>query len=776
MKLKKKNVIEKTINLLLNILIFMFSIFLLISVYIGFQIRIIGHDYANFFGYSLFEVQTGSMGETIKAGDWIIVKLTPKVKVNDIIAYELDGEYITHRVVEIYKGTYITKGDANNSKDEPVSQQQIVGKVVKTLGGLGIIRKTLFNPAVLLALIITLFIFNTAFKHSNISFKEMKEKYLLGFEAFKNKIKEIIKGKKEINSYKDYKKVNSDNLELELEEDNLSKVKKYEKLEEDLGKTALYRIVSVEDEEVSENFKNKTAPRKTEEELEEELGKTSLYRIVSVDAKGLDEKYKTVELKTEDVIQSKTSPKMEKYAELEDELGKTSVFRVISVDAEEVNKNDSLEEDDSPHQFVSVNQDEVDKTLLEIAETEMKNPKPPALKEDKKKVVEKEFEEEDDESLTTINLEMLKSKMGRKGKNIIDKILIIKKEEINELIELLTKNDPSYIYRATIKNKLTTIYTDAKYYNYYGSVQIETRGRNITSRVKALLQIRSDNLKKEYKNKNPKYDNIIEQYKQLFILIADLEQARDAITEVKVKREFYKKLLLKHFKDEEGYKIERLVKEVIKVQKSYLDTITFFLQKLETNMFSLKLNKITGIKDMFGLKLEHNINFSKIYSDYIIDKTYTEGIVAEDKIAVMFALLSKQLINDIMTGNYDRKYVFYLSSSLYTKERKLGSLLREIDNEYAKSNLIILVTYDILLNHRQLLKEYRKKGYKFGLTFNKDDKILKSQLPYLYIVNCLFINKRDEMMKPLLSVIPKDLSNKIISEEMTLKVGDVGGE
>jgi len=197
MKLGKKGVIEKVINYLLNILIFMFSIFLLISVYIGFQTRIIGNDYANFFGYSLFEVQTGSMEKAINVGDWIIVKLTSKVEVNDIIAYESNGDYITHRIVEKYKGTYITQGDANPTKDDPIEQSQIIGKVVKVLGGLGIIRNTFFNPAVLLSFIITLFIFSIAFKQSKISFKEIGEKYLLGFEALKKKIKGFIKGKKE---------------------------------------------------------------------------------------------------------------------------------------------------------------------------------------------------------------------------------------------------------------------------------------------------------------------------------------------------------------------------------------------------------------------------------------------------------------------------------------------------------------------------------------------------------------------------------------------------
>ena len=122
--------------------------------YTAVQVRILKNEYANFFGYSLFEVQTGSMHGTIEAGDWIVVKATKDVKVKDIITYKHGKDFITHRVVEIYKGSYVTKGDANSSKDEPIDRDQVVGRVVKTLHGFGILRKTIFNPIVIVSLIV----------------------------------------------------------------------------------------------------------------------------------------------------------------------------------------------------------------------------------------------------------------------------------------------------------------------------------------------------------------------------------------------------------------------------------------------------------------------------------------------------------------------------------------------------------------------------------------------------------------------------------------------
>ena len=105
-------------------------------------------------------------------------------------------------------------------------------------------------------------------------------------------------------------------------------------------------------------------------------------------------------------------------------------------------------------------------------------------------------------------------------------------------------------------------------------------------------------------------------------------------------------------------------------------------------MFNLILNKLTTRNNMYGLVLEHNIAFSKVYSEYIIDKIYTEGIIAEDKMSVLLTLLSVQLIKDMLMAKFDQKYILYLPETLYTKERKFKGLLRMIDDEYAKTMLL----------------------------------------------------------------------------------------
>ena len=80
MEIQKKGIIEKIINILLNVFIFIFAGILLISLYNNLQVKLFGKDYSDFFGYSVFEVQTGSMSPEINAGDWIIVKASKNIK------------------------------------------------------------------------------------------------------------------------------------------------------------------------------------------------------------------------------------------------------------------------------------------------------------------------------------------------------------------------------------------------------------------------------------------------------------------------------------------------------------------------------------------------------------------------------------------------------------------------------------------------------------------------------------------------------------------------
>lgn len=149
----------KKINMLgciLNILIMVVVVITIIGLYYMAQVKILNKDYANIFGYTFFEVATGSMANTINIGDIVVVKVNEAFKENDIIVYKEENSFITHRVIKIDGQDLITRGDVNNSEDKPIKSDQILGKVIYIIPKIGIWRRVLASPEILGMIIISI--------------------------------------------------------------------------------------------------------------------------------------------------------------------------------------------------------------------------------------------------------------------------------------------------------------------------------------------------------------------------------------------------------------------------------------------------------------------------------------------------------------------------------------------------------------------------------------------------------------------------------------------
>ncbi len=154
-----KKVIKIIGNSIINILVIIAVVILIFSIYFLVQTKILNKDYANIFGYTFFEIATGSMSGTLEIGDVVIVKLTNDVEVGDIIVYKEEDYFITHRLIEKNQDTLIAKGDANNSEDSPISINDVIGKVEFTIENVGIWKKVFTSPSVLITLFITIVLF-----------------------------------------------------------------------------------------------------------------------------------------------------------------------------------------------------------------------------------------------------------------------------------------------------------------------------------------------------------------------------------------------------------------------------------------------------------------------------------------------------------------------------------------------------------------------------------------------------------------------------------------
>lgn len=696
---QKESVIEKIINYVLDILIFVFGIVLLISLYISIQTKVFKNDYANFFGYSIFEVQTGSMSGTIEAGDWIIVDLSKKPKLNDIVTYESNGNFITHRVIEIYGSTYVTMGDANSAKDDPIDSEEIVGTVSKILPRLGIIRKTLFNPVVLIAVIIVLFVLNWTFKNkNNAKTKESVNKVVLNMKDVLMKL--IDKIKEIVNSKKSLKPVINELPKIDTKKDNDISFSREEMLN-----SAVDNSIHKE----SDNIETIT-DKKDDIKSTDSINNNS---------------------KEEEVTNNEVSR--------EDDLSKTAMYRFVFVDKDEFNK------------------DNIKNVVIEKPEVEEVKVEP------KKEIVVEEKKEDSDVKLELIN-------DTKKAKNIIDKVMSIKVEEFKDILVILEGEDRDLVNEITIKNEFFKAYINVRYYNIYEANEFSNP--RFVSRVENTIKKLGSKMISEYKGSDNKYSDKIEKYIRLFMTVANFEQIYNSRADNKRKQELYFKTLNNYYRDDEidNSNIKYLVNSILKIKKKYDDTIFYILDSLSSDEFGLKISRINDLKNTFGVKLLQNIDFDKMYSSYIINKTYKEGIIAEDKISVTIALLLKQLVLDMLNADYDKKYVIYFPSSLYDKEKKCERFIKSLNDDYAKSHVSVLVSIKDFLDNRDYIKEFTKEGYNFSIVYDSEVKILYEDYGNLYIANNIFIDKDSINVKKVFAFIPEEIYSRFIYDDILNKV------
>ncbi len=187
MKNKIINIATKVITTVLSIIT---ALLLILSAYNFFSVKILNKDYSNIFGYTFFEVISGSMSPTIEKWDVILLKLdNEEYEVGDIISYKNDGAYITHRIVEKKGKTYVTKGDFNNTVDNPITEDKIAGKVVKTFSGVGVWIKVFTSPKIIFSMVISLMLLGYTINMFKKQEKENEKKFRLEGSVVMEKIK-----------------------------------------------------------------------------------------------------------------------------------------------------------------------------------------------------------------------------------------------------------------------------------------------------------------------------------------------------------------------------------------------------------------------------------------------------------------------------------------------------------------------------------------------------------------------------------------------------------
>ena len=127
--MKQKN--RKNRTFIRRLILILIGLFLGVNIYSANAGGLLGNQLPMPFGYGIANVMSGSMEPTLKVGSLLYYRSNDLDDFNkdDILVYRYKNHTISHRIVEQVKGGFITKGDANQTNDFlVVNNEQVLGK------------------------------------------------------------------------------------------------------------------------------------------------------------------------------------------------------------------------------------------------------------------------------------------------------------------------------------------------------------------------------------------------------------------------------------------------------------------------------------------------------------------------------------------------------------------------------------------------------------------------------------------------------------------------
>jgi len=190
--------LKKVISVFVSVFTYILLIILVLVIYGKCSLMFTDKIYPSYFGYTMFEVASGSMEPTLYIDDVILVKiLKDDLKKGDIIAFVNENVVITHRILLVDNDTITVKGDKNNTIDKPINRSQVIGKVVKVLPKFGVWKKIITEPKILFAIFITLLLFDFALSYNKDN-KKIEEKLDAAIADTEKEKKKIVQRKKSV--------------------------------------------------------------------------------------------------------------------------------------------------------------------------------------------------------------------------------------------------------------------------------------------------------------------------------------------------------------------------------------------------------------------------------------------------------------------------------------------------------------------------------------------------------------------------------------------------
>ena len=310
--------------------------------------------------------------------------------------------------------------------------------------------------------------------------------------------------------------------------------------------------------------------------------------------------------------------------------------------------------------------------------------------------------------------------------NLMDTYLKFTEKKIKKYMKIVF----SVNYDEEIIEEFLRTYINARYYNVQNS---EKPARAFYMRILDELEYKEDMLMEKCDAEAESLDekqsrlNLIHSIKEAFGYVLFFDNVRnvenfktiDSIKEIieRVTEDIEQNLGVKASKDT----VDKLYKEV----KSDMLEKDLFLDKFDTDQFALNFENSDIRDDLYFAELLYNIKMPMQFSRTAIEKVYTEGIIAEDKLEVEYVLLSAVALRDIINGNFKDTYIAEFTSTLLKKKQKLDSILSIIENQALQEKIRLNIYYSDYMENQKKVLEYTKKGYNFVITLDNSIKSIE---------------------------------------------------
>lgn len=340
-------------------------------------------------------------------------------------------------------------------------------------------------------------------------------------------------------------------------------------------------------------------------------------------------------------------------------------------------------------------------TITISDELNKENESEPEEKTNNKTDNEDSQEVNSDESSNNIKTENEPIVIGKGIKNFILKILELKKYEIFDILSIINNAKNQTFPQSVLKNIISTYVMD-KYIQPidYNEEDFKNKNRILIEKIEKYAS-KKRNLdstqKKELTETLLFYNKLKEDYSNL---------NKEITSFITFESENDKKIIVDCI-TEKG-------KNYIKLRKTFTERIS------ASKMFQLIVSD-TIIKKVYNTQLKSNIKFSKIFSEYVIDKSYSQSVVLENLEEVLLKLVGSMLIKELFNGDYEKQYIIHFNETLYKKERKINNFIDNFNDPFSQKKILILINADNIKKNKNILDKLKNQGFNFVIQLPKKD-------------------------------------------------------